>query len=196
MQHGYGRPAITAGNTRVCVYNRAGKELRVESRSRTLFENKFDDAIQLCAMSPNGTLAVFTKSKLNVYDPMFENIYHLPDAGPAYSSSRLPADNRQFAAGCPYAEGGALGGTVYLMDTRKDEVCHHSQYRGHAREDPVPHQCRGAGAVRYVMPRCTIRGRRNRVVRAIPTVGARCRARPSARARMRCCCLATAYTAH
>ena len=63
IQHGYGRPAITAGNTRVCVYNRAGKELRVESRSRTLFENKFDDAIQLCAMSPNGTLAVFTKSK-------------------------------------------------------------------------------------------------------------------------------------
>ena len=120
IQHGYGRPAITAGNTRVCVYNRAGKELRVESRSRTLFENKFDDAIQLCAMSPNGTLAVFTKSKLYVYDPMFENIY-------TFQTQDLPTalafagDNRQFAAGCPYAEGGALGGTVYLMDTRKDE---------------------------------------------------------------------------
>ena len=120
IQHGYGRLAITAGNTRVCVYNRAGKELRVESRSRTLFENKFDDAIQLCAMSPNGTLAVFTKSKLYVYDPMFENIY-------TFQTQDLPTalafagDNRQFAAGCPYAEGGALGGTVYLMDTRKDE---------------------------------------------------------------------------
>lgn len=92
----------------------------MESRSRTLFENKFDDAIQLCAMSPNGTLAVFTKSKLYVYDPMFENIY-------TFQTQDLPTalafagDNRQFAAGCPYAEGGALGGTVYLMDTRKDE---------------------------------------------------------------------------
>lgn len=70
----------------------------MESRSRTLFENKFDDAIQLCAMSPNGTLAVFTKSKLYVYDPMFENIY-------TFQTQDLPTalafagDNRQFAAG-------------------------------------------------------------------------------------------------
>ena len=105
----------------LCFALRAqGLKLRVESRSRTLFENKFDDAIQLCAMSPNGTLAVFTKSKLYVYDPMFENIY-------TFQTQDLPTalafagDNRQFAAGCPYAEGGALGGTVYLMDTRKDE---------------------------------------------------------------------------
>ena len=161
IQHGYGRPAITAGNTRVCVYNRAGKELRVESRSRTLFENKFDDAIQLCAMSPNGTLAVFTKSKLYVYDPMFENIY-------TFQTQDLPTalafagDNRQFAAGCPYAEGGALGGTVYLMDTRKDEYVTirntegmpvKIQYLTNAEAGAVRYLCRG---VRY--------GRRNRVV--------------------------------
>ena len=53
----------------------------MESRSRTLFENKFDDAIQLCAMSPNGPLAVFTKSKLYVYDPMFEKIYIVDSLG-------------------------------------------------------------------------------------------------------------------
>lgn len=120
IQHGYGRPGLTAGSTRVCLYNRSGKELRVESRSRTLFENKFEDAIQLCAMSPNGTLAVFTKSKLMVFDPMFECIY-------TFRTQELPTalafadDNRRFAAGCPYAVGGALGGTVYLMDTGRDE---------------------------------------------------------------------------
>ena len=49
-------------------------------------------------MSPNGTLAVFTKSALNVYDPMFENIF-------SFQSSEKPtamafaADNRQFAVG-------------------------------------------------------------------------------------------------
>lgn len=120
IQHGYGRPDLTAGNTRVCLYNRSGKELRVESRSRTLYESRFDDAIQLCAMSPNGSLAVFTRSKLLVYDPMFENIY-------TFRTQDLPtamafaSDNRQLAVGCPYAEGGALGGTVYLMNTDKDE---------------------------------------------------------------------------
>ena len=120
IQHGYGRPDLTAGNTRVCIYNRSGKELRVESRSRTLYESKFEDAIQLCAMSPNGSLAVFTKSKLLVYDPMFQNIY-------TFRTQDLPtamafaSDNRQLAVGCPYAAGGALGGTVYLMNTDKDE---------------------------------------------------------------------------
>lgn len=120
IQHGYGRPDVTAGNTRVCLYNRSGRELRVESRSRTLYESKFEDAIQLCAMSPNGSLAVFTRSKLLVYDPMFQNIY-------TFRTQELPtamafaSDNRQLAVGCPYAEGGALGGTVYLMDTGRDE---------------------------------------------------------------------------
>lgn len=120
IQHGYGRPDLAAGNTRVCLYNRSGKELRVESRSRTLYESKFEEAIQLCAMSPNGSLAVFTRSKLLVYDPMFENIY-------TFRTQDLPtamafaSDNRQLAVGCPYAEGGALGGTVYLMNTDRDE---------------------------------------------------------------------------
>ncbi len=120
IQHGFSRADITTGKTRVCVYNRAGKELRVESRSRTLFEQKYESAIQLCAMSPNGTLAVFTKSRLVVYDPTFEEIYN-------FYTQDLPtalafcSDNRQLAAGCPYAENGALGGTVYLMHTGRDE---------------------------------------------------------------------------
>ncbi len=120
IQHGYARPSITAGSTRVCIYNRAGHELRVESRSRTLYEAKMEDPIQLCTMSPNGTLAVFTRGRLRVYDPMFKEIY-------VFKTQDLPTamsfaeDNRRFAAGVPYAEGGMLGGRVYLMDTRRSE---------------------------------------------------------------------------
>ena len=114
VQHTYSRPSVAVGNTRVCIYNRSGTELLVESRSKNLFQHTFQEAIELCAMSPNGTLAVFTKSALNVYDPMFENIF-------SFQSSEKPtamafaADNRQFAVGCVAGEGGALGGTVYLL---------------------------------------------------------------------------------
>lgn len=120
IQHGYARPCITTGNNRVCIYNRAGTGLRVESRSRTLFENQFENPILLCAMSPNGSLAVFTKSRLLVYDPMFVDVFD-------FYTSDLPtamafaSDNRQVALGCPYAEGGALGGTVYLLNTGSDK---------------------------------------------------------------------------
>ena len=121
IQHGYARPSLTAGNTRFCIYNRTGTELRVESRSRTLYEKKFDAPIELCAMSPNGSLAVFTKSRLYVYDPMFEELYYFstPDLPTAMA---FASDNKRLAVGTPYSENGALGGSIYLMDSRVKDV--------------------------------------------------------------------------
>ena len=93
---------------------------------RYLLKDKKDITVGLYGAGVQGRTqtealtAIFNVQKLYVYDPMFENIY-------TFQTQDLPTalafagDNRQFAAGCPYAEGGALGGTVYLMDTRKDE---------------------------------------------------------------------------
>ncbi len=116
VQHNFSRPAITAGNTRVCLYNRNSSELVVYNRSRKLFENQYQDPIYACAMSPNGTLAVFQQSALTVYDPLFEPIFQ-------WKTSEVPTalafaqDNRQFAVGTPQSVGGALGGKVYLYTT-------------------------------------------------------------------------------
>ena len=41
IQHGYARPAISAGNTRFCLYGRSGYELRVEGRTSTLYKRTF-----------------------------------------------------------------------------------------------------------------------------------------------------------
>ena len=38
VPHAYARPAMAAGNTRLCLYHRGGTSLTVESRSRTLWE--------------------------------------------------------------------------------------------------------------------------------------------------------------
>lgn len=37
IQPGYARPALAVGNTRFVLYNRAGKELTVQSRTRQLY---------------------------------------------------------------------------------------------------------------------------------------------------------------
>ena len=58
VPHAYARPAMAAGNTRLCLYHRGGTSLTVESRSRTLWEYSAQNAIELCAMSPGGTLAI------------------------------------------------------------------------------------------------------------------------------------------
>lgn len=45
-------PALAVGNTRFVLYNRAGKELTVQSRTRQLYAKSFNNAIMLCEMAP------------------------------------------------------------------------------------------------------------------------------------------------
>lgn len=76
IQHGYARPALAVGGSRFCVYNRAGYTLRVESRSQNLYTQTLDNAILVCGMSQNGSLAVATRSnrytaEVKVYSPNF-----------------------------------------------------------------------------------------------------------------------------
>ena len=61
IQAGYARPALSAGNTRFVLYNRGGTELRVESRSKTLYTQQYPSGILLSEMGPDGSLAVVTE---------------------------------------------------------------------------------------------------------------------------------------
>ena len=116
VPHAYARPAMAAGNTRLCLYHRGGTSLTVESRSRTLWEYSAQNAIELCAMSPGGTLAIAQRGQVSVYTPLFEEIFTF------YTSEHVTAmafakDNKHFAVGCPGSENGALSGKVYLFTT-------------------------------------------------------------------------------
>ena len=62
VAHNYARPCISSGKTRFVLYNRAGYELRVESRTRTLYTNTYTQPILLAEMASNGTVAVVTDS--------------------------------------------------------------------------------------------------------------------------------------
>ena len=129
IQHGYARPALSAGNSRFCIYSRAGYELRVESRSRTLSTQTFDRPILLAEMSPNGSLAVVTDSsrymaELTIYDPAFRFRYAWNPTEKEGLPSRIAfaADNKRFAVACLTAENGSLTSNIFLLDTRSDQV--------------------------------------------------------------------------
>lgn len=116
VQHNYSNPAMALAGSRFCVYARGGNSLTVYSRSRVLFENKYQDAILHCAMSQNGMLGVFHESGLTIYDPMFEIVFE-------WRTTEVPTamvfadDNRQFAVASPHVYAGALGGKVFLYTT-------------------------------------------------------------------------------
>ncbi|MEG1381398.1 MAG: DUF5711 family protein [Ruthenibacterium sp.] len=120
IQHGFARPCVTAGNTRVCIYNRGGTEALVESRTRALYHLETQDAILLAEMSDNGTMAVATKTKLSVYDPLLNEIWY-------WKSAETPAvitfssDNKHFATATLHGENGALGTVITLFNTQTSE---------------------------------------------------------------------------
>ena len=127
IQPGYARPAIAVGNTRFALYNRAGAELRIESRTGTLYTHNFSSNILLCAMSNNGTTAVVTESTryaagVEVFDPMFDALYewYPTQADGTPVALAFASDNRRFAAGCLSAAEGQLCTKLFFMDVTAD----------------------------------------------------------------------------
>ena len=106
IQSGYARPALAVGNTRFVLYNRAGKELTVQSRTRQLYAKSFNNAIMLCEMAQNGTLAVVTESdryaaEVMVYDASFSGdpfTWKLTSTDGTPIALSFATDNHRFAA--------------------------------------------------------------------------------------------------
>ena len=120
IQHGYGNPAITANNTRICIYNRAGTQLRVESRTRSLFAQTYERPILLASMSEGGYLAVATKSErytaqVIVYNAGFEELYTWYSAANTPMILTFSEDNKYLAIACPVARGGELGTEITIL---------------------------------------------------------------------------------
>lgn len=129
IQHGYARPGLAAGNTRFCLYSRGGRELRVESRSQTLYTDTLLNDILLCDMSNNGSLAVATVSsrytaELTVYSPSFQFRYgwNMTDREGTPIALCFSPDNRRLAVGGLRAQDGALESGIYLLNLNSDQV--------------------------------------------------------------------------
>lgn len=128
-QHHYLSPGLSAGNARVVVYNRGGKEYQVESRSKTIVKETTDQDILFCEMSPDGWLAVVTSSRhranLVVYGPTYTSsepmlTWPLVDDTPLLVA--FNDDNRSLVLGCLSVQDGVLGSTLYLLRTDRDTV--------------------------------------------------------------------------
>ena len=124
LQPSYARPVLAVGGTHFVVYNRAGNELTICSRTRTLYSQNFDSGILLCAMSNNNSLAVVTESgryaaQVRIYDPSLRQLYswEMTQSDGTPIALDFAPDNRRFAAGMLAARDGQLSCTVRFMNT-------------------------------------------------------------------------------
>lgn len=129
VAHNYARPCISSGKTRFVLYNRAGYELRVESRTRTLYTNTYTQPILLAEMASNGTVAVVTDSsrylaEVTVYDSTFQPIYqwYPSDSEGVPGQIAFSQNGKRFAAACLSAANGQLAVKIHLLDLNSGTI--------------------------------------------------------------------------
>lgn len=120
VPHGYDRPSVTAGDTRVCIYNRSGKQLMVESRTSSLFQHSMKDSILMAKMSNNGALAVATKSELSVFDDAMQQVWSWKNTGETTLAMDFSPNEKNLAVATLYPQDGAVGAQLYFFDTRSN----------------------------------------------------------------------------
>ncbi len=129
IQHGFGRPGLAVGSKRFALYNRAGSEVQLETRTDTVYKKTLEGGILLCAVSDNGSLAAVTQTErypavLQVLDPGGRPVitYSLAQGDGVPVSVDFAADNRRLAVGALAAEAGQMQALVYLLDTGKADL--------------------------------------------------------------------------
>ena len=122
IQSGYARPALAAGKNRFVLYNRSGKELRVESRTQNLYTKTLENNIYLCAMADAGQLAVATDSDnsaalLTVYSSTMEQLlsWNLTSAQGTPMRMAFAPDSRRLAVAAVTSNAGQLQANLYVL---------------------------------------------------------------------------------
>ena len=127
VQPGYAYPAISAGSTRFLIYNRAGSELRVESRTQTLYTKSYESSILLAAMSRGGSFAVATEdsrylARLMLYSSsMTEQLsWAMTEAEGTPIRMAYASDSRRLAVATLAASEGQVVSRLFVLDARSD----------------------------------------------------------------------------
>ena len=80
-QHGYKNPILRTAGDRALTFDRGGKQLRVDSRSKPLYSENGGQTIYSANLSPDGTMAVLRSStryqaEAVVYDRQFNPFFY------------------------------------------------------------------------------------------------------------------------
>ncbi|MBQ8610830.1 MAG: hypothetical protein IJ412_03880 [Oscillospiraceae bacterium] len=127
FQHGYARPGLSVGDTRFCIYNQGGKELRIEGRSRNYGTLNMAKPIQFVTMSADGDFAVVTQSdsyqaKMTIYNDAMDEVYSWYCAEEYPITAAFSKDGKKIAVGCLSSGGGRLFSVVYLVGKNSEEI--------------------------------------------------------------------------
>lgn len=126
IQHGYVRPGVVAGNNRVCIYSRGGKEYLIEGRSKSIKRGATENEISLAAMSPGGWLALSTSngrylSEVEVFNPVGDSVLKWSSNNDIPSAMSFHSSGSVLAIASLKAQDGEMVTHIELLRIGKDK---------------------------------------------------------------------------
>lgn len=126
-QHSFSEPRMCAAGGRWLVYNLGGTGYRVESVSKTELTGTADGNILAAAIASSGRFALVTQtsdnaSRLTVYMANGEVQYTYSFYDAYITAVTLNGDGTKGVVATASTRGGALAGTLYLLDFSKEDA--------------------------------------------------------------------------
>lgn len=124
--HGYSNPVMDTSDNRLLIYDLGGKRLRIENRSKVLFESTMQQNIITADISQDGSFAVATQSatsscELKVYSHNFNEVLTWYSSGDHIISVAMAPNGKSVAVAAVGAQGGEMKSTVYILNFNKEE---------------------------------------------------------------------------
>lgn len=133
--HGINDPAAVSSGTKALIYDRGGKQFKIETRIGELFSSTASYDITTAAMGENGNFAIVTQadnylSELKVYNASYKNIFKWDSSQGRILSAALSPDGKKLAAILIGVRNGSMFSDIYIFNLNSEMPVAVKKYDG------------------------------------------------------------------
>lgn len=133
LPHDYDHPKLKANSGRVLLYEQGGKKLRVQSKTRVLYEKEMENIIYTAAIGKDGTVAVGTRAnnaetKLTVFDSNQKAVFIWECANEYIVSCDVSDNGKYFVVSAIGVKNGAEYSKVHIFNRKESSAVASFQY--------------------------------------------------------------------
>lgn len=133
--HGFNDPCAVWGGGKAVIFDRGGKQFKVETRIGEPFSETASDTITTAAAGDSGTFAIVTESQdylseLSVYDSSYKNVFKWKCAQGRILSAAISPDGKKLAAVVVGARSGVFYSDIYIFNTNSKNPVAVKKYDG------------------------------------------------------------------
>ncbi len=125
-KHSFSNPCLKLGNVRSIIYDRGGKNFKIESLSENLYSGTCEKDIIACAISDNGIYAIVNRSishlaEVKIYNKRYKEKYFYAFSEHYISDVSLNSSGNEASLCGIEAENGNINSAIYVLDFKSEK---------------------------------------------------------------------------